>query len=372
MKQYPANESGSFLPKQKRFWAYHGSGLGLLSIVQALIILQRNQLVAFDFIAHNLWCLLFTLAMLGLRWVYKKYSWGAMRTIKLIPSIILANMVASISIVVVMFGLLLPFYLPELLEHTRHYEPEITANGLTIKAVIGNFLQSMLFTLIWAFIYISDSYLRRAKEAEFRALRYENSLKEAQLANLAGQLNPHFLFNALNNIRFLIHESAERADNALTTLSEVLRHSLKTNASEKITLQQEMEFIQKYLEIAALQLEHRLMAKVQVSAQVEGCLVPPLLLQMLVENAIKHGIDQLPEPGLLDIQINPTQDARLAIQVVNDKPEQESQLVAKLGIGLNNIRSRLQLMYGNDAELEIQHDTRTFAVNITLPMEFSA
>jgi sensor histidine kinase YesM len=361
----------SFIPKQKRFWAYHIGVLGIVSFIQVIIIYYREHLTEFNLVSYSLWMLFFTVSMLGFRWIYKRFGWDKIRTIKQIPCVIAASMLASLFIVVMMFSPVLPFYLDNILEVQRQFDPQATLVGLTVVLVVTNFLQSMLFSLIWAFIYISESFWKRVKEADLRALRYENSLKEAQLSNLNSQINPHFLFNALNNIRFLIHENADHADEALTTLSEILRHSLKTNLAEKIALYQEVELVEKYLSIAKLQLEARLLTNFHIQKSLDTCLVPPLLLQMLVENAIKHGIEQIQDQGTLTVDIS-SNNGRLNIHVLNDKPEERDVLASNLGIGLENIKSRLKLMYNDDAVIALHNGDTSFSVNICIPVEYSA
>ncbi len=231
-------------------------------------------------------------------------------------------------------------------------------------------LQAQLFISAWAFVYISAAAAQRAREGELQNLRLQTSLKAAQLCSLTNQLKPHFLFNALNNIRFMIHEDGDRADAMIVALSELLRYSLENSQQGKTRLSQELAIIEAFISIMHTQLEERLDFQLSVAPVLMGCLLPPMVLQLLVENAIKHGLDHLPRGGRLSVQAVDGGDS-LRLIVSNDAPPNAASVPPGSGPGLPNIERRLHLLYGERAALNIKARAGHFQVELSLPKEFS-
>ncbi|HEY0589473.1 MAG TPA: histidine kinase, partial [Pseudoduganella sp.] len=210
---------------------------------------------------------------------------------------------------------------------------------------------------------------RHIREAAMANLRLQDSLKEAQLNSLSGQLNPHFLFNSLNNLRFMIHEDAQRADAMVLALSDILRYSLESGRQAKVQLAREMEIIHRYIDVVRAQLEDRLRFTFHVPNELQACMVPPMLLQLLVENAIKHGIGNLRGGGSLQLQVG-HQERQLVLQVRNDMPPAHLSANAGTGLGLANIERRLQLLYGGRATMQAGPAGGQFEVQVRLPKEY--
>lgn len=156
--------------------------------------------------------------------------------------------------------------------------------------VVATFI---LFSL-WSFCYVA---FVRYRESEMRTLRLKASLREAELQALKSQVNPHFLFNCLNNLRSLVAEDAEKAREMLLRLSELLRYSLEAGLKEKVSLREELQVVQAYLELEKLQFETRLKWRIEANVESRQAMVPPMFVQQLVENAVKHGISQQAEGG---------------------------------------------------------------------------
>lgn len=150
----------------------------------------------------------------------------------------------------------------------------------------------MWFVCITAFELYDEVKETKLKNAELDA-----TIKESQLNTLKGQINPHFMFNSLNNIRGLILEDVNKARNMLTSLSETLRYSLTQNDIHAIALEDELEMVEKYVDILKIQFEERLQFELVVDEATLSVQIPPMLIQMLVENAIKHGISNLKDGG---------------------------------------------------------------------------
>lgn len=189
---------------------------------------------------------------------------------------------------------------------------------------------SGLFAL-WLALYVGVKAYQRTRAAEAAA-------RTAQLDTLKAQLNPHFLFNALNSIRALIAEDPARAQTAVTELSELLRHNLQTPAAHLVPLDRELEAVRHYLRLEQIRYEERLRVDEQIAAEALPARIPPMLLQTLVENAIKHGIARTPAGGVLGIHAD-LRNGRLRIVVTNP-----GALGNGSGIGLTNARKRLTLL----------------------------
>ena len=220
--------------------------------------------------------------------------------------------------------------------------------------------------LIWTVLYIALHELQWRREAEGRALRMEVVAQEAQLRGLRAQLNPHFFFNCLNNLRELIAQNPERAQDMLTQLAELLRYSLRSHQSELVPLSTEIQVVEDYLALEVTRFEERLKVCWDIANEARNINVPPMLLQTLVENALKHGIAQCPEGGAIEISARVV-DRHMELQVLNTGDVRPS--LSAAGIGLRNARERLKLLYGHRAKLVLQNisDGRVRA-SITLPL----
>jgi two-component sensor histidine kinase len=188
----------------------------------------------------------------------------------------------------------------------------------------------------------------RAREREKRAVALEAQLTKARLDALQAQLHPHFLFNALNAISTLLRSDTRAAQDALASFSELLRLALCHSTHPEVTLREDLEFLTRYLEIQQTRLGDRLRFEQVVAPEVMDCLVPALLLQPLVENAIRHGIEPSPNPGLVRVVVRP-QAERLVLTVEDNGAglsNKDHERREGAGIGLQNLRSRLETLYG--------------------------
>jgi signal transduction histidine kinase len=194
------------------------------------------------------------------------------------------------------------------------------------------------------------SYLEREKQAAALA----TELVQARLDALRMQLNPHFLFNTLHAISALIQDNPRAADRMIARLSELLRHTLDQADAQEVPLRHELAFLEGYLEIERTRFQDRLSVQMAVEPEVEQVLVPPLILQPLVENAIRHGIEPREDPGRVEIRIQ-RRDGMLELKVTDNGPglpENEAP-ASREGIGLSNTRSRLSHLYGANHRLEL-------------------
>ena len=225
--------------------------------------------------------------------------------------------------------------------------------------VIGNFSEGIGIYLLIALMSYAYDYYRRYREGQLRTLQLEAQLSQAQLQALKMQLHPHFLFNTLHSISALLNKDVEAARKMITRLGDFLRLTLENSGSQEVTLQQEMEFLSCYLEIERIRFQNRLVTRIDLGEQTLAAKVPNLILQPIVENAIRHGIAPRSTPGLLEIEAKQL-GGTLRIQVRDNGPglpeHRTSQNQFKKGLGLANTETRLKRLYGADHLFDLSND----------------
>lgn len=286
----------------------------------------------------------------GLRDYVRRHQWRALPFRKLAWRILLASLVCGIPLgVLTQFTDVALLQAPnELLEGMSSALRFELALPVAIALEIVNW--SGVF-LLWLTIYFTAIAVREYRTAQFKQSETARALHLAELRLLKSQLNPHFLFNALNTVRSLIADNPTRAQNAVTHLANTLRYTLSSRQDELVTLSQEMDIVADYLELESLRFEDRLRTETHISADAAGVRIPVMLLQTLVENAIKHGIAELPAGGLLRIAAA-VQDDMLFLEVENPRPSAPSQVTHE-SVGLRNARDRLRLLFGARASLDL-------------------
>lgn len=211
-------------------------------------------------------------------------------------------------------------------------------------------------------------YYRRYRDRELETSQLEARLMEAQLQVLKMQLHPHFLFNTLNSISSLMHRDVEAADRMIALLSDLLRMSLQSSGHHVVPLEQELEFLDRYVEIETTRFPDRLRVVFDVEPAAREALVPNLVLQPLVENAIRHGIALRSAPGKVEVRGHVIGE-RLRLEVQDDGPGIPGPKVAREGIGLSNTRVRLAQLYGDDHQFEVRNAPRGgLLVRIVIPL----
>ena len=219
-----------------------------------------------------------------------------------------------------------------------------------------SFVNALVFFL-WSVFYFIYNYFERYNTS----LKLEASVREIELNNLKSQLNPHFIFNALNSIRALVDEDPGKSKEAINQLSNILRNSLSTGKRGLTKFEEELKIVQDYLGLESIRFEERLQTKFDIDPESKHFLVPPLMIQTLVENGIKHGIAKLTAGGVIEMKTMVRND-RLTIQIrnsghfVNGAPRSEG------GLGLENTRQRLKLIYGDSASFRILSENDTFVL----------
>lgn len=215
------------------------------------------------------------------------------------------------------------------------------------------------FLVYWAVLgaWHAVAYSRRWRQSELDASRLESRLAQARLQALRAQIHPHFLFNTLNAISSLVTRDPGRARELIARLSDLLRLSLEREADQEISLRDELEHVEVYLDIEQTRLGDRLRIEFAIDPETLDARVPNLVLQPLVENAVRHGVGPLGTAGRLSVQARRA-DGRLELRVENDAPPEAmaDSDAGRIGVGLGNTRERLSELYGRDHELSV---TRT-------------
>ena len=229
--------------------------------------------------------------------------------------------------------------------------PGLTTSVSSLIRFTLQIVNSAAVYIAWLTMYFIAVGLRDYRSARLKQADLARELHLAELRLLKSQLNPHFLFNALNSVRALIADSPSRAQDAVTRLANTLRYGLASRQGELVTLAQELAIVADYLDLESLRLAERLRIRIDVTADAQAAQIPVMLLQTLVENAIKHGIAELPAGGRLDIVGGLTHGA-LILEVANPRPLVSTPPGGE-GVGLRNARDRLRLLFGTRASLEL-------------------
>jgi sensor histidine kinase YesM len=222
-----------------------------------------------------------------------------------------------------------------------------------------------IYFFIWAVFYVAIKSLMELNKSREERLELESSLKESQLNTLKGQINPHFMFNSLNNIRGLMLEDVNKARNMLTSLSETLRYSLTKSGVDAIALEDELEMVDNYIELSKIQFEDRLEYKTAIDDDALHVKIPPMLIQMLVENAIKHGISKLKQGGTVEVRTQ-LHEGWLEIQVANSGNLASTENTTQ--VGLENIKRRIALLYGEKGKFALREINDQVVATIKIPL----
>lgn len=216
------------------------------------------------------------------------------------------------------------------------------------------------------------SYYQRYRDRELRASVLETQLAKAQLQALKVQLHPHFLFNTLNSVSELMHQDIAGAERMITRLSDLLRMTLENIGTQEVTIREEMEFVRGYLEIEQTRFQDRMRVTYDIAPETLDVRVPNLLLQPIVENAVRHGISKSSQAGLIQI-LTQTQGDRVILTVRDNGPGLREHVLspsANFGIGLSTTRTRLNFLYGANHTLSLNNlATGGLEVRIDVPSQ---
>lgn len=300
------------------------------------------------FVAEALLCLvlthLFRIKINEWRWL----NYGMQR---LIPRIVLSVFVLALLVYVGRLLISMPLGM---------YNAKVLFNPITV--ISFTIVYAVIFFL-WSVLYFIYNYFERYNNS----LKLEASVREIELNNLKSQLNPHFIFNALNSIRALVDENPLKSKQAINQLSNILRSSLATGKKGLTPFEDELKIVKDYIGLEQIRFEERLHVEFEIAEESLDFLVPPLMIQTLVENGIKHGISKLTSGGVIQLTTK-VHDDRLNIQVRNSGVYFDDQKKSGNGVGLENTIHRLKLIYGDEALFKISTEKNNFVlVEVEIP-----
>lgn len=333
----------------KRFyWLAQFIGWGAFCALQtARVYYSSPEHINLEFLINVLMVIVSGISITHLqRYAFIRMEWLKLRLPQLIPRLIVSSLICSILIAILDI-------IGDYATGFRNYDESLDFSRalITVFAV-------MLLVLFWNAIYFTFHFFQKSRKQEISNLELVASNKESELKNLRSQLNPHFLFNSLNSIRALVDIEPDKAKMSITTLSNLLRQSLVLGRENVIELERELAVAKNYLDLEKIRFEERLKVDWEIDGKLEDFLIPPFSLQMMVENAIKHGISNLRDGGIVRIKAYKRENT-VYLEVVNSGDLRE---VVDLGVGIQNIKQRLKLQYGDMARFSLEeHDGYVYA-----------
>jgi sensor histidine kinase YesM len=290
-----------------------------------------------------------------LRWVIRQLNWLMQPIEKVLPKLFIAVIIASLTCS------LLVVALSDLTKASgAASQLKFSSRLLAYTIDIG------LFIIPWVLIYYFYHYITKSRKQQLDTLKLEAFVKELELKTIKSHINPHFIFNALNSIRALIDENPSRARNAITELSNILRSSMQTEKSETVPFEKELSIVKDYLALEHIRFEDRLQIEYQIDEETLDQPVPPMMLQTLVENAIKHGIGKQEKGGVVKV----ISDFRgnFHEMIVQNSGSLNGHVNGD-GFGLSSTKNRLHLLFGEKANFEITQHGGLVEAKVSIPIE---
>ena len=292
--------------------------------------------------------------------IFRSYTinrkWLKLPLKKIIPRIILSSFILGAILYIITFTV-------------SYYIGYVYFHKIQTGTVIWSLFNLTGIILVWELIYFSVHFFENYKAVEVEALIWEAAVKDYELKTLKSQLNPHFIFNALNSIRALIKENPESAQTAVTYLSNILRYSLQKGHIETAALDNELQIVTDYLKLESIRFEERLKYKIDIDEGSRQIKIPPMMIQTLVENGIKHGLSNREDGGEIHLSTKLTA-TNLIIEIRNTGNIEDEDLKNAKGFGIKNTKHRLNLIYGEKARFTIENETDEIVLTkIVIPIE---
>lgn len=294
------------------------------------------------------------------RLILKRLHWLELPLSQIIPRTLMAVLIMAVTMVVLSVPL-------EYFTIPRVQKRFDEIGGIPVIYLAWGFLNWTKNLLLWSVIYHVYQYFSLSKRNEIERVQLESSVKDFEAKILRAQLNPHFMFNALNSIRALIYEDPNKAKEALTQLSSLLRNSLLSDRQKTVSLNEELKTVQDYLSLEKIRYEDRLEVQTNISPDTLNVQVPPMMVQTLVENAVKHGISKPLKGGFISIQ---AQLERNFLNLIIRNTGKLERAENSDGVGLLNTSQRLALIYGTGASFRINQETdEVVRAEVRLPVQ---
>lgn len=326
-----------------RYWLLQLLGWGFVGLVM-IFFAHAYKVNISDKILLGRVAIVFTSGILVthlLRMVIKWRAWMMQSIEKVIPKLTIALIIASL-----LFSLIV-------LSGIDYFNLGTgSSKKLSFFArLLGSSVDNGLFILPWLLIYYFYHFFQKSRRQQMDTLRLETLIKELELKTIKAHINPHFIFNALNSIRALVDENPTRARRAITELSNILRSSMQSEKMETVPFEKELSIVKDYLALENMRFESRLKTEYEIDEDTLNQPVPPMMLQTLVENAIKHGINKQINGGVIKIISDFTGDFH---ELTVQNTGKLSGEINEFGFGLSSTNNRLSLLYGDKATFELK------------------
>jgi len=351
-----------------RYWLFQFSGWGLFAFIYLFFAFIFNSL---EWKFTNRLLIFVGLGLL----ITHLMRWFIQRTNILMKP--LKSQIINLILVTIIFTFLLSsaetftqqlFGLAQIDRNTKEVVP-------VIKRILDNAFHSSVYLFMWNSIYFIYHYIEKSRRQQVDNLKLEALIKELELKTIKAHINPHFIFNSLNSIRALVDENPRRAREAVTELSNILRSSMSTEKMETVNFEKELDIVKDYLALENMRFEDRLKIVYQIDEDTLDQPVPPMMLQTLVENAIKHGISKQIQGGVVKIISDFKGDFHeMAVQNTGTlngylNNEDHPDHFSERGFGISGTTSRLSLIYGDKASFEIKQMTPSMVeAKVKLPV----
>lgn len=340
--------------KRRLYWILQISTWTVYAMLQIVFFsMQSQQVISIRriifFVLEALICLLVTHFF---RHLLNRWKWLSLPVPSMIPRVLGSVVLLGVSI----YFLRIPvgFWLNIVSVRTQAFQ---------VDQILGYAAFYIFLLFLWSVFYFTYHYIERYN----KSLKYEASMIESELNNLKTQLNPHFIFNALNSIRALVDENPDKSKLAINQLSNILRNSLTFDKKGLTKFDDELKIVRDYLSLESIRFEERLKTEFDIHPQSHNYFVPPFMIQTLVENGVKHGVSKLKAGGLVQVRTK-VEHGKLKIQIRNSGHLINGARGSNSGVGLRNTIHRLRLLYGNEASFKIVNEINNFVLTeIVIP-----
>jgi len=348
------SEKSGIMKRTSLYWISQVSGWSLYCIINIIAIYLFREM------NWQRGLLIFFLCFLGLvlthlyRSQVKKKDWIELPLKRIVPLVILASAVIG-------WLMYTPYFL------INHFFNVFEIKGSLIGSYLIGVSNAGIIIFLWSLIYFSIHTFENYKRAEIESYIWEAAVKDFELKTLKSQLNPHFMFNAMNSIRALIEEDPESAKAAITRLSNILRYSLKIERNETVPLEEEIQTVKDYLLLEGIRFEERLKYNLNIDPKSVKIEIPPMMIQTLVENGIKHGISKKTKGGKISVDTL-VNSSKLYIKIKNTGQIDHEAIKHSHGFGISNTKHRLNLIYGENSTFNLYNeDSENVSAEIVIP-----
>lgn len=325
--------------KQKIYWTCQISGWTFYTVMNLLFFKFSYDINIKDILNYMIWLPVGIGITHAFRFLILKFNVLRRNIFLQVPIVIIFSIINSILFFTLTIGIAKLF--------------GIITYKIEIFATVSTLVNLTWIFMLWAVIYFGFDIFENYKRTEIQSLKLEANTKEIELNQLKSQLNPHFMFNSMNSIRALVDEDPSRAKIAITQLSNILRSTLMMHKNRFITLEEELGLVKDYLELEHIRYEERLSFSLDIDPSTLYMQIPPMMIQTLVENGIKHGISKYPEGGSITISTK-KDEQQVTIHIINTGQLKVADS-HESGFGVANTTNRLELLFGKHASFYLKN-----------------